>query len=234
MIRSLLVASIVLFGAASAHAQAPVSALSVVVTQGEATLKRAPNRAWLTIATETRDPQAPEARRLSAEGMTALQAAVKGVGLTDDAIRTTGYSLVPDMEWKNGRGIIRGYLVRNQIEVRIDDLDKVSAVIDAVNASKSTTVSVTGPRFGLKDAASLQAEALRMAVASAVDRARAMASGAGRAIGPIVRIEESNLAQPMPPQPVMMRMAAESATSTPIEPGEIEVRAVVTVTAELR
>lgn len=228
MIRSLLLACIVLFGAASAHAQ------SVVVTQGEATLKRVPDRAWLTMATETRDPQAPEARRLSAEGMTALQAAVKGAGLTDDAIRTTGYSLVPDMEWKNGRGIVRGYLVRNQIEVRIDDLDKLSAVIDAVNASKSTTVSVTGPRFGLKDATSVQAEALRMAVASAVERARAMASGAGRMIGQVVRIEESNLAQPMPPQPVMMRMSAESATPTPIEPGEIEVHAVVTVTSELR
>jgi uncharacterized protein YggE len=72
-----------------------------------------------------------------------------------------------------------------------------------------------------------------MAVAAAIDRARAMASGAGRTIGTIVRIEEHNLGGMPPPQPVMRMMAAEAA-STPIEPGEIEVRAIVTITAELR
>lgn len=229
MTRTLLLASLVLFGAAlPVHAQPPV-----VVTQGEAILKRAPDRAWFTVATETRDPRAAEARRLSAEGMTAVQAALKKIGLPDDAVRTTGYSLVPDMEWKNGRGVVRGYVVRNQVEVRVDDLDKMSDVIDAVNTSRGTSVSIDGPRFALKDVSSVQAEALRMAVSSALERARAMASGAGRTLGAIVRIEEHNLGGGAPPQPVMRMMAAE-AVSTPIQPGEIDVRALVTVSVELR
>lgn len=231
MIRPLLLACTILFGAAL---PATAQNLPVVVTQGEATLKRAPDRASLTVATETREPRAADARRLSAEGMTALQASLKKIGLSDDAIRTTGYSLVPDMEWKGGRGTVRGYLVRNQIEVRVDDLDRLSDVIDAINTSRSTTVSIDGPRFSLKESASVQAEALRMAVASAIERARAMASGASRTLGPIVRIEEHNLGG-QAPQPMMMRMAASAqATSTPIEPGAIEITALVTVTAELR
>lgn len=233
MTRFALVVCLVLFGAA---VPAQAQDRPVVVTQGEATLKRAPDRAWLTIATDTRDPKAPEARRLSAESMTALQASLKGIGLPEDAIRTTGYSLVPDMEWKGGRGIVRGYVVHNQIEVRIDDLDKLSEVIDTVNTSRGTTVSVSGPRFTLKDSASVQAEALRMAVAAAIERARAMASGAGRTAGPVVRIEEHNLGSPMPPQPVMRMSAAVQSESvpTPIQPGELEIRALVTVTVELR
>jgi uncharacterized protein YggE len=217
-------------------AQAPLQMVSgpSVVTQGEAVLKRAPDRAWLTLATETRDPRAERARALSAEGMTALQADLKVAGLTDDAIRTTGYSLVPEMDWKNGRGVVRGYVVRNQIEVRIDDLDRLSGVLDAATTSRSTSLSITGPRFSLKDEASALAEALRTAVGSGMERARAMAAGAGRTLGSIIRIEEHNLGggQP-PPQPMMMRMAAES-TPTPITPGELEIRALVTLTVELR
>lgn len=234
MTRTLLLVCIVLMGSAVAvRAQTPPG--PVVVTQGEATIKQVPDRAWLTIATETRDQRAAEARRLSAEGMTALQAALKNTGLAADAIRTTGYSLVPEMEWKNGRGTVHGYLVRNQIEVRVDDIDRLSDVIDAANTSRSTSLSINGPRFDLKDSASVEAEALRQAVASAMERARAMAAGANRTLGAITRIEEHNLGgRPSPPQPMMMRMAAAEAAPTPIEPGEVEVRALVTLTVELR
>jgi uncharacterized protein YggE len=218
---------------ASVHAQ-PASTGPVVVTQGEAVVKRAPDRAWLTVATETRDARAEAARALSAEGMTSLQAAFKAAGLPDDAVRTTGYSLVPEMDWKNGRGVVRGYVVRSQIEVRVDDLDRLSAIIDAATTSKSTSLSITGPRFSLKDEASAQAEALRTAVASAMARARAMAMGAGRTLGSITRIEEHNIGSIVSPQPQMMRMAAAEAPATPIAPGELEIRALVSLTVELR
>jgi uncharacterized protein YggE len=207
----------------------------VVVTQGEAIIKRAPDRAWLTVASETRDARADRARSLSAEGMTALQAALKAAGLADDAIRTTGYSLTPEMDWKSGRGVVRGYVVRNQIEVRVDDLDRLSAVIDAATTSRGSSLSMTGPRFSLKDEASAQAEALRNAVTSAMARARAMAMGAGRTLGAITRIEDHNLGGAAPPEPRMMRMAAaDASTPTPITPGELEIRALVTLTVELR
>lgn len=224
----------ILLAVTAVDARAQTSMVPVVVTQGEAAIKRAPDRAWLTIATETRDSNAAAARRLSAESMTSLQASLRGVGLATDAIRTTGYSLAPDMEWKNGRGIVRGYIVRNQIEVRIDDLDRLSEVIDTANTARGTTLSIVGPRFGLKDEAAVQAEALRTAVASAMSRAQAMAAGAGRSLGAITRIEEHNLGSPAPPQPMMMRMAAAEAAPTPIEPGEIEIRALVTLTVQLQ
>ena len=228
----LLVALVMVMMAAPSRAQ---SSGPVVVTQGEAVIKRAPDRAWLTVATETRDARADRARELGAEGMTALQAAIAGAGLAEDAIRTTGYSLVPEMDWKSGKGVVRGYVVRNQIEVRVDDLDRLSGVIDAVTTSRATSVSVTGPRFALKDEASAQAEALPQAVTSALGRARAIAAGAGRTLGEVTRIEDHNLGgvQFSAPQAVM-RMAAADATPTPITPGELEIRAVVTVTAELR
>lgn len=234
MMRSALLLCILMFGPV-VPAQAQSATGPVVVTQGEAVIKRAPDRAWLTVASETRDARADRARSLSADGMTALQAALKAAGLGEDAIRTTGYSLVPEMDWKGGRGVVRGYVVRNQIEVRVDDLDRLSAVIDAATTSRGTSLSITGPRFSLKDEASAQAEALRNAVSSAMARARAMAMGAGRSLGAITRIEDHNLGGGAP-EPMMMRMAAvaDASAPTPISPGELEIRALITLTVELR
>lgn len=230
-----LAAAALACGASVAGAQTPASS-PVVVTRGEAIVKRAPDQAWLTVATETRDVRAEDARRKSAEATTAVQAALKGTGLAADAIRTTGYSLTPEMDWNNGRGTVKGYLVRNQVEVRVDDLARLGAVIDAANATKSTALTISGPRFALKQQDEAEAEALRAAVQAAMTRAQAMAAGARRTLGNIVRVEDQSGSRLPQPQP-MFRMAAAAGQDnpqTPITPGEIEVRAEVSVTVELR
>ena len=218
-----------------AVAQTP-AASPVVVTRGVATVKRAPDRAWLTIATETRDVRADDARQKSAQATTEVQTTLKATGLAADAIRTTGYVLTPEMEWNNGRGTVKGYVVRNEVEVRVDDLSRLGRVIDAANATKNTTLTIVGPRFALKDQQAAEAEALRLAVEAAVVRAQAMASGAKRALGAVVRIDDQgppNTNQPQPMARLAMARSAE-AVETPITPGDIEIRAEVSVTFELR
>src|SRR5689334_23087746 len=126
-------------GLAAVLLSAPVAAqvpgpagppVPVIVTRAEASVKRPADRAWITVATETRDARAEEARRKSAEVTTEVHGAIRRAGIAADAIRTTGFSLTPEMNYNNGRGEIRGYVVRNRVEVRVDDLDKLAAVID--------------------------------------------------------------------------------------------------------
>lgn len=206
----------------------------VIVTHGEATVKRAPDRAWITISTEVRDAKGPEARRKSAEIMTSVQNALKPVGLAADALRTTAFSLTPEMEYVAGVGRVKGYVVRNQIEVRVDDLEKLSDVVDAANAPKNAGLSVIGPRFDLKNRQAAEHDVLRLAVEAAMGRAQAMASGARRTLGPIVRVEEQ-MAQDFP-RPMSMTAArgAMEKIETPIIPGEMEVRANVILTIGIR
>ncbi len=213
-----------------------ISSPPVIVTQGEAVLKRAPDQAWLTVATEQRESQPTEARRKGAEAMTAVQAALKRAGVPGDAIRTTSFSLSPDVEWVGGRSTIRGYVMRNQIEVRVDNLERLPAVIDAVNSPKAAGLSIVGPRFDLKNRRAAENEALQRAVELALERAQAIAAGARRTVGPIARIE-AHAVDGMPPRPMLMTQSmgtARQETATPITPGEIEIRAVATVTVEIR
>ena len=203
---------------------------AVIVTHGEATLKRAPDQAWVGIAAETRAGTPAEAQRTAAEAMKSVQSALAKAGLLADAVRTTGYTLQPDTEYVNGRTRVKGYIVRNQIEVRVDDLQKVGAVIDAAGGSGATSMS--GLRFDLKDRTAAEREALTLAVRDAMGRARALALGAQVTLGGILRIDESG--ETRPPVPYMtMRLETAAPAQTPVSPGEVEIHAQVTVTVKI-
>lgn len=223
------------FGAGTARAQgtAVEQQKPVIVTHGQASVKRAPDQAWVSVAAETRAASSAEAQRTAADAMTAVMAAITKTGLPADAVRTTGYSLQPDMQYKNGRARVRGYIARNQIEARVDDLTKLPAVLDAAGSSGATTIA--GLRFEIKNRAAVERDALRLAVEDAMARARAIAAGAAAQIGPIVRIdEEPQMGPPVYAVQKMTMTATAGGAETPISPGEIEVRAQVAVTVSIR
>ncbi|HEX5068932.1 MAG TPA: SIMPL domain-containing protein [Vicinamibacterales bacterium] len=207
------------------------SKLPVIVTRGQATVKRAPDQAWVSIAAEARASTSAEAQRNAAEAMTSVNDALARAGVSGDAIRTSGYTLQPDMEYVNGRGRVKGYIARNQVEVRVDDLKKLGSVLDAAGASGAT--SMAGLRFDIKDRATAEREALRLAVQDAMGRAKSIASGANANLGAIVRIDEQS-SQPPPVYAMRMTASAAGAPETPITPGELEIRAEVMLTVAIR
>ncbi len=207
----------------------------VVITQGDATIKRVPDRAFVDLAVETRAQSPKEASARNAEIMTAVQQRLRALGLAADAIQTRAYDLSQEFDYVNGRQVPRGYTARNTIEARVDAFDKLGDVIDAAIAGGATRVSSI--RFDLRDRSSVEREALRQAVADARARADAAASGAGLSIARILRIEEGSRGGIEPPRPVQMMMRAapsEGVPPTPVSPGEIEIRASVTLTAEIK
>src|SRR5258705_13930375 len=94
----------------------------VVVTSGEATMKRAPDRAFVTVSVETRAKSPRDAQRLNAEAMTAVQQRLTQARLAPDAIRTTGYDLQQEFDFVQGKRVPREFVARNGVEVRLDDI----------------------------------------------------------------------------------------------------------------
>src|SRR5262245_3179022 len=217
-----------------AAAQTQTATEPVVVVSGEGIVKAPPDQAFVTIAAESRSKVPKEAQAANATAMTAVQQKLAAAGIPKDAIRTLSFDLQLESDWVNGRQVPRGYVARNSIEVRLDDITRVGEVIDLAVAGGATAVH--NVRFDLKQRDMLEREALKRATADARARADAAASGVGRAIDRVIRIEEPTSGRPRPPMPTMvMREAmAASAPPTPVAPGEIEIRATVTLTATLK
>jgi uncharacterized protein YggE len=219
--------------AAAQVAQDPPS----ISTQGQASFKLAPDVAWVSVTAEARASKPGEAQRKGADTMTSVQAAIKAIGIPANAFKTSQYSLQPDMEYVNGSARVRGYIARNTLEVRVDEIDKLGAVIDAAGASGAASVS--GMRFDVKNRESVEREALAAAAKDGLDRARAIASGLGQTIGSVIRVQDQRLYSAA--GRTFDTMSAQGrgggaalAAPTPVEPGEIEIRAQMTVTVAIK
>jgi uncharacterized protein YggE len=207
----------------------------VIVTSGEAEVKRAPDRAWVGINAESRAKDPKAAQRTNSEAMAAVLKTLSAAGIADEAIRTTAADLQPEFDYGNGRQTLRGYVARNAIEVRVDDIARIGEVLTAAVGSGAT--SVGGLRFDLKDREAAEREALRLAVRDARTRADAAANGAGMKVDRVLKIEDHRM-QPQEPRPMMVsRMemqTAAAAPDVPVSAGTISIRAMVTLTAGIR
>jgi uncharacterized protein YggE len=204
----------------------------VVVTTGSAILRRAPDRAFVNIGAEARAAAPKVAQAQNAKTMTTVRERLKALGIADQAIETRALDLQPEFDYTDGRQKLRGYVARNILEVRLDDVTRVGEVIDA--SVEAGANSIHEVRFDLKDRSGVEREALKAAVGDALARAAALASGAGKTVDRIVTIEEHR-AEIVPMQRTAMFARADAAQpQTPVAPGEVEIRASVTVTAAIR
>jgi uncharacterized protein YggE len=218
---------------AQSQPPSPPSSEPVVVMTGEGVVKIAPDQAWVTIGAESRSRNPKEAQSQNAAAMTAVQQKLTAAGIAKDAIRTLAVDLQLESDWVNGRQVPRGYVARNTIEVRLDDIIRVGEIMDMAVTGGATTIH--GVRFDVKQRESHERDALKRATADARARAEAAAAGAGRTIDRVIRIEEP-ISRPVPmPMPMMSARTAEDARAqTPVAAGEIEIRATVVLTATMR
>jgi uncharacterized protein len=232
-----LITVCVIARAAGAQEQGPAApvppmAPPVVVATGQATVRLPPDRAYLTLATETRALRPAEAQQRNAQAMSAVQQKLQVAGLPRDSVRTVSYTLEEEFDSGPNRRTSKGFHAVNRIEVRIDDISRAGEILDlAVGAGATSAGDI---RFDVKDRAGAERQALRLAVADARIRAEAAAAGANAALGSVIRIEEQGAVVPVPRPVVMMRAAAAAQPETPMTPGEIEIEARVLLTATIK
>src|SRR6187401_403060 len=159
----------------SAAAQTPTAEPPQIIVTGDGVVKAAPDQAWVQIGAESRSKMSKDAQQRNAEIMTAVQQKVASFGIAKDAIKTTAIDLQMEFDYANGKQTPRGYVARNTVEVRVDELPKLGDVLDAVVNSGATNLH--GVRFDVKQRDQLEAAALQMAVKNASAKAQAIAQG---------------------------------------------------------
>ena len=234
----MLITAMLFMSAMAAQEPRPVPVVvPTVVASGEGVVQAVPDRAWVTITAESRASNPREAQRRNAEVMAPVQEKLKAAGIPADGIRTIGYDLQQEWDYVNNRRVSRGFVARNTIEVRIDTIDRVGEYLEIAVGSGAT--SVGGIRFDLKERDKLERDAVRLAVADARAKAEAAAAGGGVRVTRIIRIDERGVSRPPMMDYAMMREAAVGAAQSAAPPpvvsaGQMEIRASVTVTAELQ
>jgi uncharacterized protein YggE len=183
-------------------------------------VKAVPDQAQLSFGVTTEGATAKEASRANAARMTALIDALKAARVRSADIRTQDVSVSPRHSPMGKR--LPGFVAENSVSVQVDS-DRAGAIVDLAVESGATNAS--GPSFDASDREVLYRDALRAAVREARKKAEAIAGAGGVSVGDVRRVVEGGTAEPA----VYLETAAR-APATPVEPGQEEIQATLTVT----
>ncbi len=203
--------------------------LSLTVT-GE--VSTAPDMATVNFGVVSQGKTAAEAMKASNVRMNAVMSALKAAGIAAKDIQTSNLQLNPQYNYANNQAPkLTGYEARNQVTVRVNDLDKTGPVIDAVIGAGVNQIDQIG--FGLKDNGAVLDQARQKAVATLTQRAALYASATGLKLKKLLSIEEGSAPSYHPPMPVMAMRAEAKDASTPVSAGELQQSITITGTFEL-
>jgi uncharacterized protein YggE len=205
-----------------------------ITVNGEATIAAEPDQAQIDIGVFTQARSAPEASRENAERLARVLAEVKKLLGRSDEVKTSGYSLNPQYRYpQGGKPEIVGYIANNVVRIKTAKLDDVGKLIDT--AMQAGANNINRLVFTLKDEEAACLDALRQASAKAKAKAEAIAASLGLKILRIASVTEGERSfQPIFRQAPMARGEALAAQApTPVEPGTVDVRSTVSLTAEV-
>lgn len=201
-----------------------------IQVSGDAVVSAAPDVAYISLGVETRDRLAENASQENVAIMSKIIAALKEFGLNDQEITTSGFYIYSYQEAERSTDPIQYYTVytvRNQVNIRTGNLEDVGTIIDL--AIKAGANQVQGISFDTESKAELQMKALENATRQARDKAEAIAKAAGVSIKEVVSITEQSDTYAPYTEAVMFRVSAADSAKTPINPGDVEVKARVIV-----
>ncbi|MBT2487968.1 SIMPL domain-containing protein [Streptomyces sp. ISL-96] len=222
------------FGAAPAREAAPASAAvadaTTVSVSGEGRASAAPDMAVLTAAVEATEPTAKRALAAQSAAADALLAAARKQGIADRDVRTEGLSLNAVYQQTDRASKLTGYQAGQSFSVKIRDIARTGAVVEAVTHAAGDVVRVNGVTFDVADPSALRARARDAAHADARAKAEQYARLSGRRLGRLVSLAETGSGAH---RPLNVPGAAFDEGKVQVAPGEVRDEVTVTAVYEL-
>jgi uncharacterized protein YggE len=200
----------------------------VIRVSGDGVATAAPDLATIHTGVVSRKASAGEAIAANNQAMKEVLQTLKDGGIAEKDIQTANFHVRPIYE-RDDRGRtdpgVQAYEVSNQVRVRVRDLGRLGAVLDAVVKAGGNRIS--GIEFKVSDPVAAVDEARKHAVADARHRAAVLAKEAGVAVGKVVSITEQSHHIPQPL--ARARGMVADAAAIPIQSGQNEFRVSVQV-----
>lgn len=195
---------------------------NLMIINGEATISVNPDTAIIRLGVQSNGLDLATLQANNAEIAQSILDTLRNMGVED--IKTSEYSINKLYEYVDGKQLDRGYQIRNIFEIRTKDLDLVGSIIDASVVNGANVVDFI--TFEISDQDYYYEQALNLAIANAYNKAQSIANNFNLQVVPTpYRIIE----QGMNVTPLPRYSLARDAISTPIEPGNKDVIANVSV-----
>jgi uncharacterized protein YggE len=210
-----------------------------LTVRGDAELRKPADLLRLQVGVVTEDPEPAAALSRNSRQMQDVIRALEKAGLDREGYQTGRFSIRPDYERRprnagaDWRPRIVGYTVTNSLSIRTKKLELAGKLIEAANEAGANSIGAVG--FDLADPRAHRAEAIATATTNARSDARTLAGAAGLRLVRIIAITLDDAGW-RPPVPTMARAGAamaEARVAPPVEPGEVTVRAGVTLVYEV-
>jgi len=198
---------------------------------GEGKVSVVPDVAILNLGVEAQAETVAEAQQQAAETMEAVMAVLDEQGIAKKDIKTQYFNIYPVRRWEKDKEILVGYRVSNMVTVKIRNVDDTGIIIDAVAEAGGDYTRINSISFTVDDPADYYEEAREKAMADAEAKAEQLADLADVTLGKPIYISESGGYIPVPREYYLEAGAPvpAPAPTTPISPGETEVRLTVQV-----
>ncbi len=181
---------------------------------------RRPDLALVTVGAETREATVGAAMSANNDATVAMAAVLRAHGIDPGDVQTSQITVQADHDRQSGRRI--GYVVSNQLTVKIRSLDAIGPVLDAVASAAGDSLRINGLSFDLDDRSDAERAARAAAVFDARDQAEQLAVAAGVALGPLMTISTvSVMSGGFTPR--LNSARAMTMESMPVEGGTIDV-----------
>ncbi|MFC4602807.1 SIMPL domain-containing protein [Rhodococcus kronopolitis] len=200
-----------------------------VTVEGQGSASATPDLMRVTVSVEARRPDVAGAFARAGEAAAAVAAALRGAGVADADLSTTGLGVQAETVWQENHGQqVVGYLATSTLAVTLRDLSDPGRVIADCVAAGGDDVRLGGLELGFADQDDLLGRAREAAYLDARTKAEQYARLSGRGLGAVLEVTETADARPSP-RPMLRAMAATADASMPVERGESAVSAGVRV-----
>lgn len=191
-----------------------------------------PDIASISIGVVSESQTAREALDKNSAAMNRVLVELKGQDVAPKDIQTTSFSIRPRYQhFKDGKPpATNGYQVVNAVRIIVRNLEKLGGILDLVVGQGSNQIN--GIQFMVENADAIEDEARKKAFADAHRRAELFASAGNAQLGQVLQISETATRSPQPVYPRAAIQAREA--SVPIERGEQQIQAQVSVSWELK
>lgn len=210
----------------------PKQAYSISIV-GEGKVTGLPDVAKISLGYSIEKKTVAEAQRENTNKMNAMIEKLKrDFKIEAGDLQTINYYISPQYDFNDGRQVLRGYLVSQDLNVKVRQMDKVSNIIEAAGSIGLNQIG--NLTFEIDNPEKLKEEARAKALAQAKAKAETLAQVVGVKLGKIISFSESsNQPTPIYGSYALDKIGLGGGGAPAVEAGSNEIVIIATVEYEI-